>query len=257
MRSLSRPLAIGLLMALMQSHAASNTPLAVGTQVWVHGLKWDAHEMTVGQVRQIAQRIGFISRAEQEGGGFVYEGGWVQMKGWTWQRPFGVAASDKEPAVHLTFDEAQQLCRATAKRLPTDEEWVKAAYLEGRQSPPLGFSKGQRYPFPQGGSAREAHCLSGCANYKGKAPAGTLQRGVGHVDVMTTPPGVNGLFEMGGNVWEWVDTGDSSERITRGGSWWYDANRQREADVAFKPRDTRVVYIGFRCVQDAGAPKSG
>ena len=66
---------------------------------------------------------------------------------------------------------------------------------------------------------------------------------------MTTPAGVNGLYEMGGNVWEWVDAGQGEERVTRSSSWWYDASRQRESDIATKPKDTRVVYIGFRCVR--------
>jgi formylglycine-generating enzyme required for sulfatase activity len=50
-------------------------------------------------------------------------------------------------------------------------------------------------------------------------------------------------------VWEWVDGGSGNERITRGGSWWYGPERQVADDVATKPRDTRVVYIGFRCVK--------
>ena len=219
-------------------------------QVRVHGLMWDAHEVSVGQVRQFAQQTGFVSQAEKDRGGFIYEAGWTQKMGWTWQAPFGKLAQDNEPAVHLTFDEAQQVCRFQGKRLPSDPEWVKAAYVEQRDLPPAGFVKGQRYTYPSGHSAQQSHCLNGCGNYPGTAPQGALWRGVGHVPVMTTPPGVNGLFEMGGNAWEWVDSGQGSEKITRGGSWWYDANRQIESDVATKPKDTRVGYIGFRCVQD-------
>ena len=221
---------------------------AIGAQIKINGLLWDAHEVTVGQVKQFAQQTAFISRAEKEGGGSIYEAGWVVKKGWTWLSPFGVLAKDDEPAVHLTFDEAQKICQHQGKRLPKDTEWVNAAYLEQRQSPPAGFTQGKRYKFPHGDSAKESHCLDGCSANKGTAPAGALWRGNGHVPVMTTKPGVNGLYDMGGNVWEWVDTGVGDDRITRGGSWWYDANRQLEQDVATKPKDTRVGYIGFRCV---------
>ena len=232
-----------------QAQTPPPSPSPSPPQLLVHGLLWDAHEVTVGQVRALAQASGFVSRAERDGGGQIYEAGWVTKPGWTWRQPFGVPARDDEPAVHLTFDEAQQLCRAQGKRLPKDAEWVQAAYLEQRAQPPAGLRSGQRYPYPHGPSARDSHCLSGCGGYAGRAPAGSLWRGVGHVPVMTTPPGVNGLYDMGGNVWEWVDTGEGHERITRSSSWWYGPERQREDDVATKPRDTRVAYIGFRCVQ--------
>ena len=245
----------GLLLALVTPSelraqgAADSAPRALGQQSRVHGLMWDVHEMSVGQVRQFAHATGFVSRAEREGGGFIYEAGWVQKPGWTWQRPFGVPARDDEPAVHLTFDEAGAVCRHFGKRLPSDAEWVAAAYQEQRERPPKGFTPGQRYAYPNGESARSSHCLQGCGGYAGLAPAGSLTRGNGHVPVLTGVAGVNGLYHMGGNVWEWVDTPVVEERITRGGSWWYDASRQRESDVASKPRDTRVAYIGFRCVQ--------
>lgn len=215
----------------------------------VHGLLWDQHEMTVGAVRRFAQATNFVSRAEREGGGYIYEAGWTQKKGWSWKTPYGVAARDDEPAVHLTFDEAQSICRYFGKRLPKDDEWVKAAYLEQRADPPAGFIRGKRYAYPNGESAKQSHCLSGCGGYKGLAPTGSLTRGVGHVSVKTTPPGVNGLSDMGGNVWEWVDTGSADDRITRSSSWWYGPERQVESDVATKPKDTRVGYIGFRCVK--------
>jgi formylglycine-generating enzyme required for sulfatase activity len=216
----------------------------------IGGLLWDRHEVSVEQFRGYARATGFVSRAEREGGGFVYEAGWTQKPGWTWQSPFGRPAVPQEPAVHLTFDEAQQACQAWGKRLPTDAEWVAAAYTEQRTAPPAPFEKGRTYRWPNGVSARASHCLSGCGNYSGLAPAGVLDRGLGPVAVGQTPPGVNGLHDMGGNVWEWVNTGQGQERVTRGASWWYGPERQLVEDVATKPRDTRVAYIGFRCVQE-------
>ncbi len=230
--------------------AASPAQGALEPQQAVGSLLFDLHEVSVGTVRRFAQATGFVSRAEREGGGYIYESGWTKKPGWTWKAPFGRAAQDNEPAVHLMFDEAQAICRHFGKRLPTDAEWTGAAYLEQRPRPPAGFQAGQRYPYPNGTSARQSHCLEGCGRYAGQAPSGSLTRGVGHVPVATTPAGVNGLHEMGGNVWEWVDTGSGQDRITRGASWWYGPERQREDDVATKPTDTRVAYIGFRCVQE-------
>ena len=228
--------------------AQTQANLPIGTQLKVHGLLWDAHEVSVAQVKRYAQSTGFVSRAEKEGGGFIYESGFVLKKGWTWRAPFGVPAQDNEPAVHLTFDEAQKICQHEGKRLPRDTEWVNAAYVEQRSPAPDGFVSGKRYRYPNGDTARQSHCLEGCTSLKGTAPAGSLWRGTGHVPVMTTRPGVNGLYDMGGNVWEWVDTGSGDERVTRGASWWYDASRQVADDLATKPKDTRVGYIGFRCV---------
>jgi formylglycine-generating enzyme required for sulfatase activity len=218
----------------------------------IHGLIWDAHEMTIGEVKRFAQKTGFISQAEKDGYGFTYDLGWSKKTGWNWKQPYGIPAHDQEPAVQLNFDEAQQICQFFGKRLPKDQEWTAAAYLEQRANPPSGYEKGKRYPYPHGQSAKTSHCLGDCSNLKGVAPANILDRGTGHVRVMTTTPGVNGLYDMGGNAWEWVDDtqGNSvNERITRGSSWWYGASRQLEADVATKPKDTRVVYVGFRCVR--------
>lgn len=246
--SLSTVIVSGFFLLTVAQAANAQTP-AIGSAARAHGIEWDLHEVTIGQVKKMAQATNFVSRAEKEGGGYIYEIGWTKKPNWNWRQPFGVAGKDNEPAVHLTFDEAQGICKFFGKRLPTDAEWVAAAYQEQRENPAAGFVKGKRYAYPNGDSAKASHCLSDCGNYAGTAPKGALTRGVGHVPVMSTPAGVNGLYEMGGNAWEWVDTGRGDERITRSSSWWYGAERQRESDVATKPRDTRVGYIGFRCVK--------
>jgi len=235
--------------AVTFTEAAIGRDHPIGHAVTIGNLAWDAHEITIGQVKTYAQASGFVSHAERAGGGMVYESGWKQKPGWHWRSPYGVPARDDEPAVHLDFDEAKAICRHSGRRLPTDSEWTSAAYLEQRATPSMGLVRGQRYPYPQGASAKQSHCLGACGPWGGVAPEGSLTRGAGHVPVMTTPPGVNGLYDMGGNVWEWVDGGHGDARITRGGSWWYGPERQMAEDVATKPRDARVVYIGFRCVK--------
>jgi formylglycine-generating enzyme len=77
-------------------------------------------------------------------------------------------------------------------------------------------------------------------------------RGSGHSDVGMTKQGVNGLFDMGANAWEWVNSGHESdqEKRTRGGSWWYGSSAMRDDHIQSKPIGTAVIYIGFRCAKD-------
>lgn len=212
----------------------------------------DRTEVTIGAFRRYAQATGFVSQAERAGGGSTFEGGWVQRRGWTWRDPFGQPGGDREPAVHLTFDEAQGFCRWAGKRLPMDAEWMEAAYTERRPQPATGFSAGQRYPYPTGDSPQGANCAEGCGTVSTvlPEPRQATSRGRGHALAGSTRAGVNGLHEMAANAWEWTDDGaPGPERPTRGGSWWYGPAQMHREHLQSKPRDTAVVYIGFRCAR--------
>lgn len=215
-------------------------------------------ETTVGQFRRFVEATGTLTRAERAGGGEVYEAGWVKKPGWTWRTPFGggSAAADDEPAVHIDFHEAQAFCRWAGGRLPSDAQWLAAAYTEQRAEPPAPFVRGRSYPFPTGELPTGAQCLDDCgpaARARAVAHGATLQRGHGHARAGTTPAGVNGLHDMGANVWEWVDeppgASGNAERRTRGGSWWYGQAQMRAEHLQSKPADSVVVYIGFRCAR--------
>ncbi|MFN7306984.1 MAG: formylglycine-generating enzyme family protein, partial [Acetobacteraceae bacterium] len=211
----------------------------------------DRTEVSVAAFRRCVDARHIVTMAERQGGGSVFEAGGVRKPGWTWRAPFGEPADELEPAVHVTFDEAAAYCHWAGKRLPTDAEWLEAAHTERRPSPTPPFQTGATYLYPTGERPNGANCLRDC----GPIPfaldrSARLNRGIGPARVGTTQPGVNGLYDMGANVWEWVDTAQGNERITRGGSWWYGAAQMRNDHRASKPPETAVVYIGFRCAQD-------
>jgi len=238
---------VGLVLAV---HAGSVKADKAGDMQPIRHFSIDRTEVTIGQFARFAAATGFVTKAERAGGGLVFATGWEQKSGWTWRSPYGRPGQDDEPAAHVTFDEAQAYCRWAGKRLPSEREWIEAAYTERRPAPSPPFKRGRTYPYPTGDSPEGANCLEDC----GKTPAidysAVLDRGRGHAKARTTRPGVNGLYDMGANVWEWTESGGAGEKRTRGGSWWYGSAQMRRSYRAFKPRDMAVVYIGFRCVKD-------
>ena len=227
--------------------------------VSIGGFEIARTETTVAQFRRFVKATGTITQAERDGGGEVYEAGWVRKPGWNWAAPFGAShqPADDEPAVHVTFDEAQAFCRWSGGRLPTDAEWRSAAYTEQRARPSPPFERGRTYRYPNGDTPTGAQCLDDCgeaARERAVAHGERLWRGYGHARVSATPAGVNGLHDMGGNAWEWVNepvgAAAGAQRRTRGGSWWYGAAQMVAEHRQYKPPGTAVVYIGFRCARD-------
>ena len=212
----------------------------------------DQTEVTIGAFAEFVAATGFRTKAE-DAGGMVYEAGWVVKPNWNWRHPYGIASPPDEPAVHITFDEAMAYCDWRGQRLPHRDEWIRAGYTELRPDPPASFQRGMTYEFPTGNSPDGANCLAECGAdlrpIAGKRDYSRyLDRGFGHAPAGQTKAGVNGLFDMGANVWEWAVMGNGSSQATMGGSWWYGADQMRSDYGATKPRDMAVVYIGFRCI---------
>jgi formylglycine-generating enzyme required for sulfatase activity len=213
--------------------ASPSAETQISQRIRVGAFALDRTEVTIGQFRAFAMATGLTTAAEREGGGFDFSAGWTRRRGWTFERPQGQPGGDNEPAVHVSWHEAARYCAHVGGRLPTMAEWRQAAYTESRDRPTGGFVKGRTYVYPVGDD-----------------PAGMNNNRRAHVVVGTTKLGVNGLYDMGANVWEWIADRRGDDALTAGGSWWYGPAQSRAEGAQWKAADFYAVYVGFRCAYD-------
>ena len=191
-----------------------------------------------------------------------------------WQRlvkdgiPFGL--QNDHPVMGVSWNDAQKFCAWLSKkegksyRLPTDREWSLAVGLGhdervGKNNTPevlngkntVEFPWGNKWPPPKdsGNYADKAH--------REQFPTQPFIDGYsdGYVTtspVMTFKANKAGLYDMGGNAWEWVEdwwNGEKKKRVLRGGSW---IDRERGSLLSSKrvpcDPDDRAGPNGFRCV---------
>jgi formylglycine-generating enzyme len=156
------------------------------------------------------------------------------------------------PVTMVRWDDALAYCQWLSAtlgrivRLPTEAEWEKAA---------RGGVEGQRYPWGDNIDLERA-------NYRSDPPTRTIH---GTTRVGTYAANGYGLFDVAGNVWEWVQDWYDAEyyasspevdpagpdsgqfRIVRGGGWVSTEPKMLSCSYRHHvPTDTYSYAIGFR-----------
>src|SRR3989338_299244 len=139
---------------------------------------------------------------------------------------------DDYPATMVSLVEASDHCAALDKRLPTEQEWEKAAR----------GTDGRTYPW--GKDFNKIHCITKESVEEGQtsiiAPVGSCESG-------NSP---YGAADMSGNVWEWTSSFDDRYSILKGGSFFEGRNyAMTYSSLLSIPNDAKD-YVGFRCVKD-------
>src|SRR5262245_7581146 len=148
---------------------------------------------------------------------------------------------EKMPVIFVTWDAAAAFCRAAGKRLPTEAEWEFAA------------SGGRPLEFPWGDEMPD------------RTKANWSETGLHRpAPVASFPPNGAGLYDMAGNVWEfvedlWTDNYSSApgqqspeRRVIRGGSFDAAAINLRVRYRDSHPSIGAGPHVGFRRARAAG-----
>ncbi len=196
------------------------------------------------------------------------------LKSNLWKDP-GFKQSPEHPVVNVTWQEAMMFCKwlsakehkdgllsaNQAYRLPTDLEWSKAVGLpeESGKSPeardmgvPDVYPWGNAWPPPPGAGNYTGEETGSDVAIKGYDDGYAWTSPVG-----SFPPSKNGLYDMGGNVWQWcMDSWNSDQKakVLRGASWYNGALKLSllsSCRVHASP-DSSTDNYGFRCVIAAG-----
>jgi eukaryotic-like serine/threonine-protein kinase len=168
---------------------------------------------------------------------------------------FGDSKYSDHPVVYVSWYGAEAYCEWAGGSLPSEAEWEKAARggLEGKKYP-----WGDESPVCIPDADNGAQSSSGCGG-------GTLSIGIFSTNGY-------GLYDMSGNVLEWVNdwfdgghysnspssnpSGPSSgdNRVVRGGSWVMNDSFLRSASRGSVSPDVTYNDLGFRCSRRVASP---
>lgn len=191
---------------------------------------------------------------------------WRVVHGAFWAAPEGPGSDVDDrldhPAVHISWNDAQQFAIWAGGRLPTEQEWEFAARggLERKRYPWGDKDPNDEDFFPcniwQGNFPRVNNVADG---YRGTAPVKSFE------------PNGYGLYNMVGNVWEWTEDvfriksmrkgakqkmdelKNEPSKVLKGGSYLCHKSycfRYRVAARSHNTPDSATGHMGFRLVYD-------
>ena len=213
----------------------------------------------------LTQRMRWIPPGSFKMGGDVnYNGNTIENGFWfadttctqeLWQAVMGDNPSrfddrDDCPVEQVSFedvsrflDHVNEMIPKLNLALPNEEQWEYACRA------------GTTTPFSFGGTITTDQ-----ANFDGNYPMGDSPKGEYRqrtVGVKELPCNLWGLYQMHGNVWEWITSAGSSLRVVRGGGWLDGARFVRSADRVWLHPGTRFSHLGFRCLSSAEPSQPG
>ena len=238
-------------------------PYLVGDEIPQHLVYLDAYQISKYEITN-AQYKAFM-----DAGGYINSAYWT-TEGWEWRSTIGITeplywsigsynsgtAFPNHPVVGVNWYEAYAFCNWAGGQLPTEAQWEKAA---------RGTDSSNYWPW---GSIWDSTKCNSCCGYETypDAPPDTFTYSspVGYFIAGQSPYGV---YDMAGNVWEWVNdwysyayylispdsnpTGPTtgSSRVLRGGIF---IGREYDCLAAYRVYDSpvnRSRLYGFRLAQ--------
>ena len=135
--------------------------------------------------------------------------------------------------------------------LPSENEWYKAAYYDVVSTSYFDYPAGSNTPTvctTPGATANTANC---------DFPLGGGPGDLTGVGLYTGSASPNGTFDQGGNVWEWTEALDGTNRVLRGGSLISDPSQLAAATRSAGNGADEFFEVGFRVASPIPEPGTG